>query len=613
MIDRDPQFEALLQYLLDSRGFDFTGYKRNSLHRRVSKRMAKIGVEGYDNYLDYLQVHPAEFAELFNEILINVTSFFRDPEAWTFLAEKVIPELARATNGYGPIRCWCATVASGEEAYTLAILLAEAIGTDAFADRVKIYATDADDEALMQARPGGHTARDLEAVPDDFRDRYFERAGNRYTFRADLRRAIIFGRHDLVQDAPISRLDLLVCRNTLMYFTAETQSRILARFHYALNDNGYLFLGKAEMLLTHADLFTPLEVRYRLFRKVAKPHPRERLAVLAQVANGDAGAEPHSLRLLGRISDALPDAQLVVDPDGRVVIINERARAWFRLTQRDLNRPLQDLEISYRPLELRSLIEKAYAERREVVTRNVERALGELEIHYLDVHIMPLLDNGSVLGVTITYNDVTSFHRLQTELERSRQELETAYEELQSTNEELETTNEELQSTVEELETTNEELQSSNEELETMNEELESTNTELQAINNELRMRTDEVEEGNEFFESVLTSLQLAVIVLDAELRVKLWRGRSEDMWGMRATEVQDQALGTLDIGLPVRDVRKLVKAALGNPSVSQLGQIEATNRRGRTIKTRVVANALQSDDSQPAGVILLIEELSGS
>jgi two-component system, chemotaxis family, CheB/CheR fusion protein len=609
MVEPDADFEALLEFLRDSRGFDFTGYKRNSLMRRMTKRMARIGVEGFEDYLDYLQVHPTEFSELFNEILINVTSFFRDPEAWDYLASNVLPVIARRADGDGPIRCWCAGVASGEEAYTLAMLLAEAAGTSAFAERVKIYATDVDDEALTQARPGGHTQRDLEGVPPDLRDRYFERVGNRYLIRADMRRAIIFGRHDLVQDAPISRLDLLICRNALMYFTAEMQGRILARFHYALKETGYLFLGKAEMMLTHGDLFTPVDIRYRIFRKVSKSGVRDRLAVMAQANSGDGVGEPRSLRLLLRAGDAQAAGQVVVDPDGRVVVINQRARAWFRLSQRDVGRPLQDLEISYRPIELRSMIEKACSERREVVSRNVERALGDMEVQYFDVQVMPLIDSGSIMGASVTYNDVTGYNRLQVELDRSRQELETAYEELQSTNEELETTNEELQSTVEELETTNEELQSSNEELETMNEELESTNTELQAVNHELRLRTRDVEEGNAFLESVLTSLQLAVIVVDPELRVRLWRGRAEDMWGLRATEVQDQPLASLDIGLPVGDVRKLVNASLGNPNHVELAEVDATNRRGRPIHCRMVASGLRGEVTT-TGVILLIEEI---
>jgi two-component system CheB/CheR fusion protein len=595
--------EPLLEYLRVARGFDFTGYKRSTLTRRVQRRMAKVGIHETRDYLDFLQAHPGEFAQLFNTILINVTAYFRDPE-------EVLPGLLADKDPDSPIRCWCAGVASGEEAYTLAILLAEHLGVEDFKRRVKIYATDVDEEALMEARPGETGERALAAVPDELRARYFEAAGDRRVFRGDLRRTIIFGRHDLVQDAPISRIDVLVCRNTLMYFTAEAQGHILARLHYALQDSGVLFLGKAELLLTHTDLFKPVELKHRIFRKVPKPSARDRLIVLARAGNHDAATQiERQLRLLEITTDALPAAQLVIDAEGRTVVINGLARSWFGLTHRDVGRPLRDLEVSYRPAELRSIIDRVHEEGKARVV-NVERAIPGGETQFLDIHVTPLLDgDGPSTGTSITFADVTTNHRLRGELERSSQALETAYEELQSSNEELETTNEELQSTVEELETTNEELQSSNEELETMNEELESTNTELQTINDELRERTVEAEDINTFFESVLASLQLGVIVLDTELRVKLWRGLSDELWGMRSSEVQDQPIASLDIGLPTRDVRRLVHSALEKSNQPHSAVVEATNRRGRSIRCRLVAHALRSKDGKPVGVVLLIEE----
>jgi chemotaxis methyl-accepting protein methylase len=251
MTSPDPSFEALLAHLKEARAFDFTGYKRSSLVRRVDRRVNQVGAADYLEYLDYLQVHPDEFTALFNTILINVTGFFRDPDAWEFLRTESLPKLLSSRRTDAPIRIWSAGCASGEEAYTLAITLAELVGPQEFAERVKIYATDVDDEGLVQARQGAYGDRAVAGVPPELLERYFEKANNKFIFRKDLRRSVIFGRNDLVQDAPISRIDLLVCRNTLMYFNAETQARILARFHFALADHGLLFLGKAEMLLSH--------------------------------------------------------------------------------------------------------------------------------------------------------------------------------------------------------------------------------------------------------------------------------------------------------------------------------------------------------------------------
>ncbi len=289
--ETDPKFEALIEYLHRVRGFDFRGYKRSSLMRRVSKRLMVLQIAGVDDYLDYLEVHPDEFTSLFNAILINVTSFFRDPSAWDYLSQEAIPRILQIKKGSDPIRAWSAGCASGQEAYSLAMLLVEALGVEAFHQRVKIYATDVDEEGLAQAQQATYNAKEMESAPPELVARYFETTGGRYVFRPDLRRAIIFGRHDLIQDAPISRLDLLLCRNTLMYFNAETQAHILARFHLALNSHGSLFLGKAEMMLTHANLFTPLDLKHRIFVKVPQVTIRDRLWALAQSGDAEAASQ----------------------------------------------------------------------------------------------------------------------------------------------------------------------------------------------------------------------------------------------------------------------------------------------------------------------------------
>src|SRR3954468_20754366 len=288
--DHDPDFEALLQFLRDSRGFDFTGYKRSSLMRRVDRRMQQGSITSYADYLDHLQLHQDEFTSLFNTILINVTGFFRDPDAWTQLSEDALPAMLAARNPSGPVRVWSAGCASGEEAYTAAIVLAELLGPEQFRQRVKIYATDVDEDALTNARHASYTEQDLKQVPEDLRGRYFEVQNQRYGFRSDLRRSVIFGRNDLVQDAPISRVDLLVCRNVLMYFNAETQAKIVGRFHYGLADRGVLFLGRAETLLTHAASFEPVDLKHRISTKVPRGNLplRERLLLMAQNGRDDA-------------------------------------------------------------------------------------------------------------------------------------------------------------------------------------------------------------------------------------------------------------------------------------------------------------------------------------
>jgi two-component system CheB/CheR fusion protein len=604
-------FDALLEHLRHTRGFDFTAYKRSSLKRRVDKRLESIGITAYDAYIDHLEVHPDEFAALFNTILINVTSFFRDEQVWAYLVSDVVPGLLASKDRNDPIRVWSAACASGEEAYTLAIILADALGEQEFRERVKIYATDVDEEALAEARQAVYTPRQVAGLSDDHIRKYFDRINGNYVFNKDLRRSVIFGRHDLIQDAPISRVDLVACRNTLMYFNAETQSRIVARFYFALNDNGFLLLGKAEMLFNHASMFTPVDLKRRLFRARPKLNQRDRLLIAAQAGREDLAPAPAQAQ--GRIREAAFDAdttpQVVVDANGTLALANDQARRQFGLTTRDLGRPLQDLEISYRPTDIRSGIERAALDRRSVSLKDVEWRSGP-EVRFMDIVITPLLDPaGSLLGQKISFADVTRYRQLQEELTHSKQELETAMEELQSTNEELETTNEELQSTVEELETTNEELQSTNEELETMNEELQSTNEELQTMNEELRNRSRELNEVNAFLGSILTSLRAGIAVVDRNLEVQVWNGCAQDLWGLREEEVRGAHLLNLDIGLPVAELTPAIRDVLSGDDGNRVVIVQATNRRGRSFPCRVTCSPLRSGDHKVAGAILIMED----
>jgi two-component system CheB/CheR fusion protein len=605
----NDDFEAVLIYLKESRGFDFTGYKRTSLARRVRRRMSQVGIGTYPEYIDHLQANSEEFNSLFNTILINVTSFFRDPDAWDFLRTDLIPALLAERSPEDQLRIWSAGCASGEEAYTLAMVFAEAIGSDRFRQRVKIYATDVDEDALAQARHAAYPESAMQNVPPEMIHEYFERQGTQYTFRKDLRRSVIFGRNDLVQDATISRIDLLVCRNTLMYFNAETQAKILGRLHFALAPRGLLFLGKAEMLLSHARIFDPVDLKRRVFRKtIAAPAGLGNFA--AQSFTRERTGEIGSLdRLREYAFSASPVAQVVVTGEDIVALINQQAELVFGLSNRDVGRPLRDLEVSYRPVELRAYIEQAKVERRGIRVKGVEWQRGPGESMWLEIHVNPLVDaDNGLLGVSIVFHDATAARALLDELAHANRQLESAYEELQSTNEELETTNEELQSTVEELETTNEELQSTNEELETMNEELQSTNDELQAINDTLRERSVELDEVNDFLDAVLTSIRSGVVVVDTEMRVVAWNRGAEDLWGLRQEEAVGQHLLNLDIGLPVSELRPTVRAALQDIDFEETKIMQAVNRRGRKISLRLLCGPLQTPAGDIQGSILLMD-----
>jgi two-component system, chemotaxis family, CheB/CheR fusion protein len=526
-----------------------------------------------------------------------VTGFLRDIEAWTYLRDEIIPELLTQRNADDEIRVWSAGCSSGEEAYSLAITFAEVMGVDDCVKRVKIYGTDADEEALREARAGLYVPRTLEPLASELTGRYFEPSGAQLAFHPELRRRVIFGRHDITRDAPISQLDLLVCRNTLMYFNVEAQSQIVDRFHFALRPGGYLFLGKAEMLLSASDRFEVASIRQRIFKR----WPGDALAPHQLASTGTDAEASEEMREASRkrqlrdlVLDTSASPMLAIGPDGTVSVINSQARAQFGLSLHDVGRPLRDLEISYRPIELRSLIEQTEAERRIVRANNVERRLPDGQTQVFDIIVQVLSGaQGLQVGVAVTFIDTTVTTRLHNELRRVREDLETAYEELQSTNEELETTNEELQSSIEELETTNEELRSGNEELETMNEEM--------------RIRTTEVDEARGFLECVLSSLTAGVVVLDADLRVRSWSRGAENLWGLRAAEVYGQAFFSLDFGLPISQLHDALKYCAETGRKSEPLSLAAVNRTGRTISCSVTCSPL---DGPGDGLVLLMEEL---
>ena len=496
MTDDGERVEDLLQYLKTSRGFDFTAYRRSSLVRRIQKRLQTVSLPSYDAYQGYLENHPEEFSLLFNTILINVTNFFRDAEAWKFVATEIVPRILADTSADNAIRVWSAGCASGEEAYTLAMILVDQMGVDQFRRRVKIYASDLDEEALTQARHATYSAQHVQDVPPEQLKRYFERVEDRYVFHQDLRRAVIFGRHDLVHDAPIARVHLLVCRNTLMYFTREVQTKVLGRFHYSLQNGGYLFMGRAELLLTHGGLFAPVQLKSRVFSKAMNHNAREHIG------------------------------------------------------------PLQREEAS-------------------VATADDD------QLHALT------LENDSVARVMLRTGGTLP----------------------QATNEELETMNEELQATNEELDATNEELQSTNEELETMNEELQATNEELETTNTQLRLRSDELNHANAFLASIVAGLEFGVVVVDPRVQVVAWNHRSEDMWGLRADEVQGRHLMNLDIGLPVEQLSRPIHSVLSQDTTHAELSLDCVNRRGRSVRCDIRANPLLAQSGEILGVILLMEE----
>ncbi len=545
---QDVAFQRLLEKLSSEYSFDFREYKQASLARRIRLRMQQVRAESFDRYVAYLERHPDEHVALFNTILINVTGFFRDPEAWRALKDDVLPRLiAQASESRG-LRLWCAGSSSGEEPYTAAILLAEQLGEAGRHYNVKIYATDVDEDAMASARHGLYRVEDTKDVPTTLLDRYFVREGQAYRFRRDIRRWVIFGRHNVVQDPPLSHIDLLICRNVLIYFTADLQEKILARFQYAIREGGYLFLGRSESLLARSRWFTPWNVKWRIFQRSGTAAPTVAAAMLRNV---EATMSPPPERLeteegasrLQRVVDALPAAVMVIDLMDNILVWNAAAELMFDIPPDGaIGRKFRDLEVSYRVEGLRARIEEVKVKQIPAQMEDLSFARRSGQFVHADIAILPLLEGNRITGVVVFATEATEHVKLKEQMGRVAEQHATAIEELQSTNEELETTNEELQSTNEELETTVEELQ--------------AANAELATLNSELERRTSELKRLDDYQRTVLSSIGHAIVVLDANSLMITWNATAERMWGIRA----DQVVGRPFANLPIGDITRLAR-----------------------------------------------------
>jgi len=627
----DEELEELLQFIRDDRGFDFTGYKRASIGRRVRRRAGELGIHSLSEYRDVLEAEVDEFTALFNTILINLTGFFRDPAAWRYLEREIVPEIISRHDGDEPIRLWSAGCATGEEPYTLAMVVASHLGIDETARRVKIYATDVDLDALAQARAAVYPEKSVHDVPEEFRASCFERDihGRGWVVTPTLRRTVVFGRLDLTRDPPISRVDLVACRNTLMYLTSETQEFVIPRLQYALGPDGFLFLGRAEMVVRGgAGRFAPVSLRNRVFTALAttpeqaSPSPSE--------PTGRRPFDLGRLELPPEEGSPVPPvavtvesvvAELLVDPDGQLTGANDSARDLFGIAPADMARPLSELGLALQPLELESHVRRALLERVSHRVGVAQHQAPDGELFDLEVWVLPMFTNDEVmLGAAVTCADVRSSLQLRESYRHVHEELETAYEELQSTNEELVTSNEELQSSYEELETGNEELQSANEELETTNEELRSSNEELETTYLELKATSDAVEKLNEslvdanlelrrfssLHREVMDHLPSAVVVLDAHLLVEEWNLAAAELWGVEEAKVVGEPFFGLDFGLPLGALQQPVRACRSGGALPSDLEVQATDRSGIPFVCRVRVMPISGHEPETSAMVIM-------
>lgn len=544
---KQPQsLKELIHELAVERGLDLRGYKPTTLERRIRRRMQQIGAENYSDYLERIRSHPGEINDLLNTVLINVTRFFRDPPAWDALAREVLPGLLQSHPRGIPIRVWCAGCATGEEAYSVAILLAEQLNAPLNEYDIKIYATDIDDEALAIARRAEYAPEQLQGMRPEWREKYFT-GGRVLHVTRDLRKLVIFGRSNLLTNAPISHVKLLICRNVLIYFNIAAQSQIMARLQYALEPGGILFLGKAESQLKRSIGWEPVNSKWRIFRKIpgeeAKTQERSTQTDMEPDLKERAQQELQLLKLYHQtVLETLEPGILVLDSRDVIITDNDAVVKLWGLEKRLVGQKIQESELWQRCPALKLRLIESRATGPTVVQFETSVSPETL----LSITIKPIISDkvAGQVGTLIYMENVSPRFTLQTTIE----ELETTAEELQSSNEELETTNEELQSTNEELETTNEELQSTNEELETTNEELQSLNEELETTNEELSSRTKELDEVNARYSEVLERMPWPVLLVNDDLHIPMYNSAAQKLFGYATPSEKGMHLAELPL-----------------------------------------------------------------
>jgi two-component system, chemotaxis family, CheB/CheR fusion protein len=600
-------FTEILALVGRQAGIDFRTYKPTTLLRRIARRMAITHARSLEDYRRQLELHPGEVGDLVMSLLIKVTEFFRDPEAFEFLRREVMPSLIQRGREQGrTLRVWSAGCATGEEAYSLALLLADMIGPDLPEWNVRIFATDLDESAINFARRGLYPENVVRNLPDDFRGRFFEQADQGLRVSKALRQIVIFGHQDISRGVPFPRIDLVVCRNLLIYFKPELQQDVLDLFAYSLSQrSGYLFLGKAETARPTKATFELVNKKWKVYRCLSGPlhapagagsRKGEALAAAPWRAQaGNAALLPMEGRdsemgQFRRLADVVlrhvPIGLVLVDRDYRILTMNAAGRRLLGI--RDLTAAGQDFLHAARGIpyaEVRAGIDRVFRENTVVLMPDLS-VEGTTDGRWLGLSAAPLHLEGvpgelaliSVVDVTegvlgrqklealrleqrqLTDELVTSNKRLS----EMNKELQDANEELQAANEEMMVAQEELQATNEEFETTNEELQATNEELETNNEELQATNEELETTNEELTARTAELQE----MARVLTTerVRLTEIVQHAPLQVLVLRGPTLAVEALNPPS--SQLFGGVEVlGRPFEDVagadvEKLVSAA---------------------------------------------------
>ncbi len=546
--------EKIFILLRAQTGHDFSLYKKSTVYRRVERRMGIHQIDRIATYVRYLRENPQETELLFKELLIGVTSFFRDPAAWEQLREKIIPALLAARPAGGVIRAWVPGCSTGEEAYSLAIVFRETLEKvkPAGSFSIQVFATDLDKDAIDKARMGVYPANIAADVSPARLRRFFIQEERGYRVGKEIREAVVFAPQNVIMDPPFTRLDILICRNLLIYLAPELQKKILPLFHYSLNPGGVLFLGSAETIGAFTDLFSPLDRKTRLYRRLDSAIGGDPVEFPSSFFPAAPGVPPQpvarkpvtNIQTLAEkmILARFAPAAVMTNDKGDILYISGRTGKYLEPAAGKANWNIFAMAREGLRYELTAAFQKALRQKDIVILKGVQvRNNGGMQA--VDITLQPIAEPESLRGVVmIVFTEVavpseraTPGKTAKTSVRSARaaereRELEQARHELQTTREEMQTSQEELKSTNEELQSTNEELQSTNEELTTSREEMQSMNEELQTVNNELQAKLDELSRAGNDMKNLLDSTDIATLFLDDALNIRRFTSRTSQI-----------------------------------------------------------------------------------
>ena len=579
------QLQKIFALIRSATGHDFSHYKHSTIERRIERRLAVHQIASLPDYILFLQKNPAEIQTLFKNLVIGVTSFFRDPKAFDVI-EAQAAKLIEATHPEDTLRCWVVGCSTGEEAYSFAILISEAMEKSKNHINVQIFATDIDEAAIDVARKGVYPASIAGDVSKERLRQFFIKEEGYFKIRKQLRDMVIFSRQSVIKDPPFSRLDMVSCRNLMIYLDATLQKKLIPIFHYTLNPGGVLLLGTSETIGEFTDLFAPVDSKWKVYQR------KEGFSSgIVDYSKGvayekSAGAGLEASQQLPALTDIQAMAEKAIldgyAPSG--VLVNDKYEIlhFVGRTEKYLvpptGKPSFNILSMARPdlkYKLTTALNKAFREKTHTTQKNVRIKLNG-SFTMVDITIGPLSDKGNPYGlILVVFEDKTPEpiadvalkkipkEKMRTsEIQQLEQDLQSTREYLQATIEELETSNEELKSTNEELQSVNEELQSTNEELETSKEELQSTNEELSTVNSELQNKVDELSKSSNDMNNLLAATEIASIFLDTRVRIVRYTPAAAGVIKLIQTDI-GRPLGDLKTSFPGVDLADQAKTVL--------------------------------------------------